>query len=121
MAGEAQITVALQFAKGTISTVVLASGAVSRDVAGTKYVRNVQSVGTSIEALLLGDVTATGGLCILHNADPTNYIEVFPNATDAACLKLLPGDWQLVRFGSAAPNVKANTAACDLEYFLVPA
>ena len=119
MANEAQLQVTLQYTKSGIAA-ILASGSVSRDVAGTACMRNVQNVGTGAEALLLGDV-GTPGLCIIHNLDPTNYVEVLPSVTDPACLKVLPGDWLLVRFGAAAPALKANTAACLVEVFLLPA
>ena len=118
MANEATVVVTLAFEKGNISRVSKTSGSVSRTVTGSAYVANVQSVGTAIEALVLGDV-GTPGLCLLHNLDGTNYVELFANSTASACLKLLAGDWQLVRFGTTTPNVKANTATCQLEYFLL--
>lgn len=120
MANEAQIVAQLTFAKGSIGTQQLISSAVNRDVAGTAYLRNVQSVGTTTEALLLGDV-GTPGYCLFHNLDPTNFITVAPNNTDAPTVKLAPGDWALFRFAAAAPFVKADTASCQLEYFLLPA
>lgn len=121
MASEATVTVALQFVKGTIPVQVLASGAVSRDVAGASYIRNVQTVGTSEEALVVGDTGSAGSLVVMHNLDSTNYIDVKPATGVAACIKLLAGDWALFRFSGAAPFVQANTASCNLEYFLISA
>lgn len=119
MAQEAVAQVALQFTKGTIPSQQLASGSVLLDVAGSNYMRNVQSVGTAIEALLLGDV-ATPGLCLLHNLDATNYVDISADNTNPALVRLKPGDWALLRFASATPYAKANTAAINLEYFLLP-
>jgi hypothetical protein len=119
MAGEATVTLALQFTKGQIPTQTLASGAISRDISGANYVRNVQSVGITIEPLLLGDV-ATPGLCLFHNPDPTNFVTVYPDGTNPGLIKIKPGDWLLLRFSSATPNVKADTAPVALEYLLLP-
>jgi hypothetical protein len=120
MAAEATVTVTLSFSKGNIPTQTFASGPVSVNVSGNSYLRNVQNVGTSKEALLAGDV-GTLGLVAFHNCDPANFVQVFPNATDAACLKIKPLEWQLFRFDPAAtPNLKADTAAVNLEFLLLP-
>lgn len=122
MANEATVTVSLSYANPAANIIsnTRTSGAVSVNVAAAPYEQNVQSVGFASRAVLgLGGVS-TVGYCLLHNADATNYIQVFPNATDAACLRLKAGEWALLRFDQGAtPNVQANTAACNLEYFLL--
>lgn len=121
-ANEASISCSLQFAKGNIAAIVLASGAVPRDVAGALYCRNVQAVGTTREALVLGDA-GSGGYVLMHNADATNFIDVFPDTagTDPVLMTLKAKDWALFRLKATAPFVKADTATCNLEYFLLPA
>jgi hypothetical protein len=122
-ASEATIVASLQFAKGNIGTVVMASGSVARDVAGSVYTRNVQDVGFAArEAMLLGDA-GTGGYCLMHNADATNFVDVFPDAagTDPVLMRLKAKDWALFRLQASAPYLKADTAAVKVEYFLLPA
>jgi hypothetical protein len=122
MANEIQVTAIMTFAKGTVTahTFSAASG-LSRDVAGSKYIRNVQAVGTDEEALNLGDVASTGALCLMKNLDATNFISVKAATGVAATVKLLPGDVAMLRFAGAAPFVQADTAPCNLEYYLVEA
>lgn len=121
MSKEATVTLVLSYANpaANISANTRTSGSFSVDVAAAAYEQNVQNVGTSKAALTLGSVS-TPGYCLMHNADPTNFISVYPNSTDAECLRLKPGEWSLFRFGpSTTPNVKADTAACNLEVYLL--
>jgi hypothetical protein len=80
----------------------------------------VQSIATTKTALLLGSV-GTIGYVLVHNCDAINFVQLFPNSTDAAFIKLKFGEWALFRFDpSATPNAKADTAAVSLEFFLLP-
>lgn len=121
-AAEATFVASLQFAKGNIGTVVLASGSVARDVAGSAYHRTVQVVGTTREAMSIGDAGA-GGYCLLHNLDATNFVDVYPDAagTDPVLMTLKAKDWALFRLKATAPFLKADTASCDVEIFLLAA
>jgi len=119
MAAEATLTATLSFVKGNLPIQTLAPGQQSIDVAGATYMRQVQIVGTTREAMLLGDV-GTPGYVMLHNCDATNFVEVFPNNTDAGLVKLLKGEWAVFRLDSAAPYLKADTAPCNVEIFLLP-
>jgi len=121
MADELKIQAMMSFAKGTIPRQKFDSGQVSVTVAGSNYHRTVQAVGTSKEALSLGDV-ATPGYVILHNLDDTNFVLLYPNATHDPLVQLKAGEWSgPLRFApGATPNVKADTGACNLEIFLVP-
>jgi hypothetical protein len=121
MANEISGTMTLTFAKGNIassSPYSLASGSFNVTVSGTAAVRNVQTVGTSKEVLYVGDV-GTPGFCIMHNLDGTNYVEVFPDGTGAAVVKLKAGEWAAFRLAAAAPQVQANTASCSLDYLVI--
>jgi hypothetical protein len=120
MANEAVFTASLQFGKtGVIPTQTFAVSGVSINVAGTNYVRNVQIVGTTKEALLLGDV-ATPGMCLMHNTDTTNFVDVYPDNTGGAVIRLKPTEYALFRFAATGPFVKADTASVNLEYLLLP-
>jgi hypothetical protein len=94
----------------------------SIDVSGSRYVRNRQQVGTSEEALELGDI-ATGGYFVARNCDDTNYVEIRSGTGATDLVRLNAGEVCCFRLSSdaAAPYVIANTAAVELEYVLVQA
>lgn len=120
MANELTLRCNLSYEKlGT--TLSLLFGPTNRDVTGSKPIMNRQLVGTSEEALVLGDASV-GGYLMAVNRDATNYVEIRPGSGLADLVKLLPGDVCLFRVtGDATPYVIANTAACELEYVLIPA
>lgn len=84
-----------------------------------KFVHHKQNVGTTEEALDLGELTVAGGLAICINRDSTNYVEL-RSATGASndVIKILAGEFAIFRWGSdvTAPYAIANTAAVQLEY-----
>lgn len=88
--------------------------------------KTIQSVATSEEALLLGDVS-TRCVCMLINLDTTNYIEVKVATGGAIFAKLWPRgtgvglNFCLLALGSGAqsPFVIANTAACRMAILLL--
>lgn len=88
---------------------------------GKKFIHHTQSIGTSEEALVLGEVTSLGWACFM-NWDSTNYVEI-RSATGAAndIIKVPPGLPAFHHFGSdvTAPYAIANSAACKLEYWIV--
>jgi len=83
--------------------------------AGTDNIGNVQNIGTSTEALVLGDVTTIGYL-FLKNQDATNYVEIsLTNPVGAeAFIKLLAGESAFIPTRQTTIYAKANTAAVDL-------
>jgi len=95
----------------------VSSGAVAADQTTAKMVRNVQTIGTTEEALELGAVT-TPGMAILENLDDTNFVEVgsFVAAVFYPFLKIMPGEKLLCRIGVVAPYAKADTADVELDY-----
>lgn len=122
MADELSITLTATFTKGS-KTNTFTFPATTFDVTGDRYARLVQEVGTSEEALNLGDVGATGGYIIGVNRDATNFVEfrsgtgttdvIRANAGEPFCFRISPD--------SAAPYVIADTLACEIEYLLLPA
>lgn len=97
-----------------------------RTVATQIHHKQIQSVGTTEEALLLGDVS-TRGICLLINLDPTNYIEVKVATSGAIFAKLWPrGSGSGINFcflalgsGAQTPYVIANTAICRMAILLL--
>lgn len=116
MANEFSYQFQLQLNNGDLKD-NLASGAVAVDQTTAKLIRNVQNIGTTEEALDLGDVT-TPGLAIFENLDDTNYVEVgsYVGGTFYPFMKLKPGEKFICRLGVLAPYAKANTAAIELDY-----
>lgn len=84
-----------------------------------KFIHAKQSIGTSEEAIDLGELTAPLGWAIFINRDSTNYLEIRSGSGAANdVIRLNAGEFALFRFGSdvTAPYAIANTAACQLEY-----
>lgn len=97
-----------------------------RTITTQLYHSTIQSVGTTEEALLLGDVSSRG-VCLLINLDSTNYIEVKTGTSGTIFAKLWPrGTSNGINFcflhlgsGAQSPFVIANTAACRMAIFLL--
>ncbi len=120
MANELSLSVRMRLANGDLKK-SFSSGNLSIDVAGVNVIDNVQNVGTSEEAVLLGD-SAAGGYMIAQNLDATNYVQIRPNTGVAALPRLLPGDVAVFRIDNdAVPYVIANTAACNVRFIVIPA
>ena len=80
----------------------------------------VASIGTSHEALPMGDVS-TAGWARLENLDATNYVEigVVVTGTFYPTIKLKATEFCVVRLGTNAPYARANTAAVQLDYVIL--
>ena len=122
MASEITITCSMAFAKGNVASISRASTGLARDVTGSAYHANVQSVGTSEEAILLGDA-GVGGYFWGKNLDSTNFIKIRAATGIADLVRLKAGDVCLFRIdsGATAPYAIADTATCLLEYLLIAA
>ena len=120
MADEIRLNATLQYEDTDLAEINLQMSDLLADVATLKYVEVKQSVGTSEEALVLGEITSPGWLFAI-NRDTTNYIELRVATGGAKFAKLLPGEFCLLRLGSGAtaPFAIANTAACMLQYALI--
>jgi len=89
------------------------------DVSGTNSIHHRQTIGTSEEALQLGEVTA-GGYMIIVNRDATNFVEIRPNTAVADLCKLKAGEGTILRLAAdAVPYAIADTANCEVEYIIV--
>jgi len=80
------------------------------------YAQGIQNIGTTEEALNIGDVTNVG-LIVLINRGETNYIEY--GLTGSYTGKLKPGQFCIFA-PSGTIYCKANVAAEDLEYWVFP-
>jgi len=119
MANELTVITSIAFVKGDYSQSFIPSAPFSLTVTGTKYIKNVQNIGITIEALSVGDLT-TPGFMIAINRDLTNYVELFESISAVTPFaKLKAGEPCLVRLGCTAPAAKANTAPINLEYLII--
>ena len=118
MADEITAQFYLKFDK-TNATPQMSPSSQSVDVTGSNYAQGTQEIGTSAEAIRLGDI-GTPGYIMAHNLDSTNYIEIgYDDTGFKPTVKLKPDEWALFRLAPATPQAKADTAACDLEYLLI--
>lgn len=119
MASEISVALAMVARKGgTVAGLDL--GKISITWTGNNTLHNRQTVGTTEEALVLGDCGA-GGWLILVNRDAANYVKVRPATGVADLVRLRAGEGACFRLdaGATAPFVIANTAPCELEYVLL--
>ena len=121
MANELTLAASLSYADAEDADEILAIAEKFANVSTKKYVKFKQAIGTSEEAIGLGEVTSLGWAFFI-NRDATNYLEI-RSGTGASndIIKLLAGEFAMFRFGSdvTAPFAIANTAACQLEGMIV--
>ncbi len=117
MADELTVTASVKFTKGNVDMTMVQT-AFTPDVAGTLYVRGVQNVGTSEEALDMGNVTSPGW-AYFRNLDASNFVEIRPATGETDLVRLLAGESCCFRFIATAPFVLADTGNVDLEYLIV--
>ena len=79
---------------------------------GSGLLLAVQTVGTSSEAIALGDLANLGGGLMIKNGDATNYVEIDSGtAFDKFPQKILPGKSILLAPQTITLYAKANTAS----------
>lgn len=120
MADEITLSASLGYEDSENADTVLAITEKLATVATKKYIRHKQNIGTSEEAIVLGEITSPGW-AIFINRDLTNFINLKVATGGAIFAKLLPGEFALLRLGSGAqaPFAIADTGACQLESLIV--
>lgn len=112
-------TAAYEDAFGVTASIVVPSLFVT--LSQKKPLHTKQTVGTSEEALIVGDIT-TRRLCVLVNRDETNIVNVKVGTGGAIFATLDPNgiNWCIVPLGSGAqsPFVIALVAECELEILI---
>jgi len=80
----------------------------------------VASIGTSEEALDLGDC-GTGGWFMAKNLDDTNFVSIRQGTGASDLIRLRAGEVCLFRLDAdaTAPYIIADTASVDVEYLLL--
>lgn len=116
MANELTVTCTLEFLKSGIAATESLTKTLT--VTGSKYVRGVQAIGTSEEALGIGDL-GTLGYCILINRDATNFVEVRMGSSAADVIKIKAGEFALFRMAGNTPYMIADTGTCNVEFIII--
>ena len=115
MANELTTKFSLQFSKnGDASTVPSISEVL--DVTGAPRVDTTLTIGTTEEALGVGDVAAAGGVMFIQNLDNTNYVEI--GLTGSYPFRIRAGGWAKIEASSLSLYAKADTAAVLIRYML---
>ena len=118
MANELSLSsLTISFSKSGSRSVYEKVVTITPTIAGAQVMDNVQTVGTSEQAVLLGDV-APGGYWFVQNLDATNFVTIRSATGVTGLIKLLAGEWAIFRTnaGAAAPYVIADTASCDVRF-----
>jgi hypothetical protein len=100
----------------------LAAQEIGVTISGTRLLHSRQLIGTSEEALELGDI-ATGGYFIAVNRDATNFVDLRSGTEAIDLVRLNAGEVCAFRISpdATAPFAIADTAAVDLEFLLLEA
>jgi len=115
MANEIQMTASLIVNKdgtalnGTASKVV--------DMSGSAKIASTQNIGTTTEALAIGDITNMGYLYV-KNLDSTNFVLIgltSPVQASNAMVHLKPGEFALIPTRQETIYAIADTAACNID------
>ena len=114
MANEISIVVSMTFRKGGAEA--QRAETISVDVAGDAFSHEIQEIGTADEALVEGAALGTPGYVFIKNLDSTNFVEV--GLTSSYTIKLKAGEVALFR-ADGAIFAKADTSACNVEYWII--
>ncbi len=117
MANEFTFSGTFQFLKSLAKVSAVAT--TQKTVSGSQCSDTTQSIGTSYEALVFGDIGTNPGNFMLQNLDATNYVEVSSDGGATYCIRLAPGTASIGGGIALIPNhslttwgARANTAAC---------
>lgn len=117
MANELTVSCSLRFSKSGREVSKSYSG-IQVTVSGDKWVFGVQEIGTSEEAIDVGDI-GTAGFMICKNLDATNFVEIRPGSATADLVKMKAGEPAMFRLALNGPYAIADTAAVDLEFLIL--
>ena len=120
MAEELTLTALFKYVKGNNTVQPTGKVATAIDVTGTNVLSHVQNIGTTQEAITLGDVTP-GGYCYIENLDTTNFVSIRQATGASDMIRVKAGEMALFRLDADAtgPFAIADTAACDVLFVLL--
>jgi hypothetical protein len=117
------ISAGIKHAPGNTNAISLNTGVLTLSVTmtGTDFTTGTQQVGTSEEALDFVADIGTPGYLLIRNLDSTNFISFDAETATNYTMKLLAGEFALLRLGHTVLLAKADTAACQIQYWLFEA
>ncbi len=118
MANEIRATGNLQISKDGFT--ITGNNTKTITMEGTQYIGNIQSIGTSYEAVVIGDLSDVRYIYIYNQSD--NEIQVSVNPDSQSYCQLLPKDVLLMPFSaSVMPTIflKADEAGSDVQIVAV--
>lgn len=125
MANEISLSVMLDYAKGqrNFSTTGKGFTGILRDVTGGDVTFRTHVVGTSAEALTLGEV-GTPGFIVVKNIEGTNtsnYVCLGASTVTSSngLVKLKNGDVAMFRLGISAPYAISDGNSCEIIYAII--
>jgi hypothetical protein len=113
MANELTISQALSYSKSNDSKSLSFSDNVN--VAGSVRHGGVQTIGTTEEALIIGDVSSVGWVTI-KNLDNTNFVQIAALPSEHFTIKLKAGEACAFRAAGNAIYAKADTSPVKVAY-----
>lgn len=120
MANEVRATANLQISKDGFT--ITGNNTQTLTMSGSQYIGNIQSIGTSYEPLLYGDLSDIRYLYIYNQS--TGSVHVSMNGTSASCFSVLRPDDVIMVTPSAsfqAFQIKADEAGSDIQVVAVEA
>ena len=115
MADEITVSIRFDITNGNYKPGTINLSNEAFDQAAVGCAEGVQAIGTTEEQLAVGDLTTYGWL-YLRNLNATNYVQV-GFSTGVYGIRLEPGEPAIFRTEPAADVfLKANTAACNVQY-----
>lgn len=121
MASEIAVTLSLAVNKSGVTEAPegMSFSGLTFTMTGSALIKHTQLIGTSAEALDLGEVTAPHW-AVFKNLDSTNFVRIRNGSGGADLLKLLAGEVACCPlYDSAVPYAIADTAAVRLRYLIV--
>lgn len=110
MADEITLTVRETVIKNGATLININEAGQQFDMTGNETFVGTQVVGTSAEAIILGDVTIAGAKIRIKNLDATNYVDIsLINDGSTPFSRVKPGKETIIH-GVATIYGKANTA-----------
>lgn len=119
MANELTLSASMVYDDSEDTTLEAVVNDLAASVSTKRVIHAKQNIGITEEAIGLGDVSAPGW-AVFVNRDETNFIELRVATSGAKFAKLRPGEFAFLRLGAGAqaPYAIADTAACQLEYWI---
>lgn len=119
MANEITVSASLRVSKGNLFEELRKNG-LQADMSGSLVEKGVQPIGTSYEAVSIGDV-GTPGHAAFVNLDDTNYVEIGVVVASMfyPLVKISPGGTAVFELATGTFYAQADTNTVNLQKFII--